>query len=161
MKQKQWFSINKEHSWKTKISSWGSNIIENMANFTYLEFIFIPLGEKHVGIQNLIKTGNNVWFSTNKLLLKLKVKTIKLLFKHFWFCNKSSDIILVQSVGRQPEKSRFLNDIETFHVPICKKTLGLPKHACNAIALFKLVRIPLLVLEQRQTFKYLQRLTFF
>ena len=59
------------------------------------------------------------------------------------------------------KKNHFLNDIETFHVQIFKQKLGLPKHACNALELFKLGRIFLLVLEQRQTFKYLQRLPFF
>ena len=59
------------------------------------------------------------------------------------------------------KKNHLLNDIETFHVHICKQKLGLPKHACNAVELFKLGRILLLVLEQRQTFKYLQRLPFF
>ena len=58
------------------------------------------------------------------------------------------------------KKNHFLNDIETFHVQICKQKLGLPKHACYAIELFKLRRILLLVLEQRQTSKYLQRLPF-
>ena len=62
-----------------------------------------------------------------------EIKNTAKQLKTFWFCNKTSEIILCK-----------------LYIVTCKQILGLPKHAYNDIVLSELTRTPLSVAMERQ-----------
>ena len=50
--------------------------IEIVKLYTYLGFTLIPSGKKHKGIENLLKNASKAWFAMQRILFKLKKKTL-------------------------------------------------------------------------------------
>ena len=69
------YLINKGYYKKIKFYYRG-NEIEIGIQYTYLGFTFVPSGKRYVRIENLFKKGKKTWFSIQKILGKLKEKTV-------------------------------------------------------------------------------------
>ena len=124
--------------------------MEIVKQYTQLGFTFIPSGEKHQGIENLINKVKNSWLRLQRFLqkseeisvntyLNLIDTTIKraTAFKSWW---DSKD---------QHNRSK----IEKFHLSLCKQILGVKNNSSSSKVLGELGRFPLRTSIETQLFK--------
>ena len=88
--------------------------------------MFILSGKPHFGIQNLIKKTGKSWFLIQKLLFKSKEKQSKHL-KILDSVTKPIALYAIEAWGDSLKKDFFQNDIEKFHLSLCKPILGVQK----------------------------------
>ena len=86
-----------------KISSWDPILLKMwLDSYIYLEFAFIQSGKKTFGNSKFKQEKQEVLVFYPKTPIgiqkKTKQKKRQYKFRHFWFCNKSSDIMILLSL---------------------------------------------------------------
>lgn len=86
-----------------KISSWDPILLKMwLDSYIYLEFAFFQSGKKTCGNSKFKQEKQEVLVFHPKTpigIQKKKQKKRQYKFRHFWFYNKSSDIMILLSLG--------------------------------------------------------------
>ena len=153
--------FNKQGSLIKKFKFYFQNReIETTDQYTYLGFIFVPSGKKKVGIWNLLQKSKKAWFAIQKMLFKSKGKTVNSYIKLIDSIIKPITLYACESWGDSLKKGFFNDEIEKFHLSMCRQVLGVKRNTNSMKVLAELGRVPFKVEVETAMFKYLERYPF-
>ena len=133
--------------------------IEIVKQYTYLGFTFIRSGKKHQWIENLINKGKKSWFILQRFLCKSEGKTVNTYLNLIDATIKPVALYACE-IWEDHKDQNNLNEIEKFHLSLCKQIVGVKNNISSSKLLGELGRFPFRISIETQLFKYLQRIPF-